>query len=247
MVRRSPPRPSRCVAKEWRSACGVAVSGRLSARAQLAHLALDDRRLQRPAARAAKQQALRIEMVGAEPPVFGDGLVGDGKHRHQPRLAALAGDADDGVALAGKIAGGEPERLGDAQAGAVEQASARRRCARRSTALRQVARRPRRRAWRRWRSAAWAAISAVSARARRRRPRRWRARAARDSAAASARRRARARACARRPRPERRLARKARRSAGRRLADVGKAGRAAEMSRSGTAGTASCRAHRRRA
>ena len=38
----------RCVAKLWRSACGVAVSGRPSARAQRCHLALHEARVSGP-------------------------------------------------------------------------------------------------------------------------------------------------------------------------------------------------------
>ena len=44
------------------------------------------------AARAAKQQALGIEMVRTEPAVFGDCPERHRQHRHQPRLAALAGN-----------------------------------------------------------------------------------------------------------------------------------------------------------
>ena len=124
----------------------------------------------------------------------------DRQHRHQPRLAALAGDAQHGFAGAGEIAGGKAERFGNAQAGAVEQASAPRRCARRSRAPRRVARPPRRRVSHPPRSAAWAAISVVSARAARQRRRRWRGRAVRESAGTNGRRPARAPACGR-PRP----------------------------------------------
>ncbi len=64
-------------------------------RAHLFHLALDDRRVERTTARAAKQQTLRVEMVGAEPSVFRDRLLRQWQHRRQPRLAALSGDAQD--------------------------------------------------------------------------------------------------------------------------------------------------------
>ena len=185
-------------------------------------------------------------MVGAEPPVFGDGPVGDRQHRHQPRLAALAGDADDAVALVGKIGADEPQRLGNAQAGAVEQRQ-HGGIARRDPRLfgKLLAGRDdapgiagRQRLGQRFRLL-WRAQA-------RPRPPHWQDRAVRDSAAASARRRARVRACGRRRRPSggwpgRRADRPA--AAGRH-----RQGRARRRDgRSGNAGTGACRAHRRRA
>ena len=96
--------------EEWRSARRRRIR-QVQRSAQFAHLALDHRRLQRPAARTAKQQTLRIEMMRAKPTVFRDRLVGDWKHRHEPRLAAFAGDPDDAVARVGKIGRRKAKRL----------------------------------------------------------------------------------------------------------------------------------------
>src|SRR5262245_25877069 len=68
--------------------------GQVEGGTQLAHLALHDRGLEWPATRTAEQQAFGVEMVGTQSPVFRDRLVCGGKDRHQPRLAALASDAD---------------------------------------------------------------------------------------------------------------------------------------------------------
>src|SRR5262245_46791507 len=46
-------------------------------RTQLAHFALHDRRLQRPAARAAEQRSFAVQVKRAEPAVLRDSLAGD--------------------------------------------------------------------------------------------------------------------------------------------------------------------------
>ena len=48
---------------------------------------------QRAALGAAEQRLVRLQRIGAELHVAGDGLAHDGEHRHQPLLAALAVDA----------------------------------------------------------------------------------------------------------------------------------------------------------
>ena len=53
--------------------------------------------------------------------VAGDGLAHDGQHRHQPFLAALAFDAQHVAIGRRRVLRLDAERLGDAQAGAVEQ------------------------------------------------------------------------------------------------------------------------------
>ena len=201
MVRRSPPRPSRCVAKEWRSACGVAVSGRLSAErslrisrwtiAGLSGPPRAPRNSRRLADRDGRGRACGIR----RPPCSATGSTGTS--RVLPPLPVTRRTASRSAGEIAPRSARAPRRCAGPSRRA---ASAPRRCARRSRVLRQAARRPRRRAWRRWPSAAWAAISAAWARAARPRRPHWRGRAARESAAASERRRGRARACARRRR-----------------------------------------------
>ena len=122
MVRRSPPRPSRCVAKEWRSACGVAVSGKLSADAQFAHLALDDRRLQRRR-RAHRETADPADRdgtgrAGGIPRWPCGRSASTGTSRVLPPLPVTRMTPSRASA---RSAADQPQRLGNAQAGAVEQ------------------------------------------------------------------------------------------------------------------------------
>ncbi|ENN89583.1 hypothetical protein RHSP_59864 [Rhizobium freirei PRF 81] len=88
--------------------------------AQLLHAVLDDARLQLAAAGAAKERTVRIEMVGANLAVVIDRLDNDRQQRHQPRLVALAGDAQGGCALR-HVLRLQTQRFGNAQAAAIEQ------------------------------------------------------------------------------------------------------------------------------
>ena len=65
-------------------------------------------------------EAVRGKVVGTERHVVGDKLRDLRQHRHHALLVALAGDGD-GVGLRLNVAAREAERLGDAQARAVEQ------------------------------------------------------------------------------------------------------------------------------
>ena len=146
MVRRSPPSASRWVAKLWRSACGVAVSGRPRAQPQPAHLPLRHRRVEPAAAGADEQRRSRGAGVGAGGEVGLDRLADHRQHRHQPLLAALAGD-DQRVA-AGHVARGSapaPRRCAGRSRRAAASSAWSRAAEPRLVAERRPPRRPRRR------------------------------------------------------------------------------------------------------
>ncbi len=119
MVRRSPPASRRWVAKEWRSACGVAVAGRPSCMRALAIACCTARGLSAPAARAEKERRGGAGGERQERAVGLDRAGRDGQDRDQPLAAALAADAQ-GVAER-RVGLAQAQRLGDAQAAAVEQ------------------------------------------------------------------------------------------------------------------------------
>ena len=94
MARRSPPRARRWVAKEWRKACGVAVSGRPSAPRSRAMVSCTMRRRQRSALGADEQRAVIGQLVRAEREIIGDQFEHLRQHRHHALLVALAGHRD---------------------------------------------------------------------------------------------------------------------------------------------------------
>ena len=98
--------------------------GQAQGAAQLAQLALDDARIETPAARPDEQRAIGFEVIGAIGDVFVDGGADHGEQRRHALPAALAGDRQGGVGagLAGRyIPEIESQGLADAQAHAVEQ------------------------------------------------------------------------------------------------------------------------------
>ena len=119
MVRRSPPRASRWVAKEWRKACGVALSGRPSAPRSRSIASWMMRGDSGPPLAPTNSGPCGFSDVGAERKIVGDRLPDRRDHRGRARLAALA---DDGhrVALAGRRVGApDRQRFADAQARAI--------------------------------------------------------------------------------------------------------------------------------
>jgi hypothetical protein len=95
--------------------------GQVERGAHLLHLALDDGRRERPALGAPEKRFGWVEVKGAEAAIVCDGGEGRGQDRDEPRLAALAGDAQDGVGRGREVVAGEAERFGNAQAAGVEQ------------------------------------------------------------------------------------------------------------------------------
>ena len=119
MVRKSPPRARRCVANEWRSACGVALSGRPSAPRIRAIASCTMRGDKGTAFRADEQRAGGLEREGAKRQIVLDRLANRRNDRRRARLLALA-DNRDGVRFAGRrVSAPDRERLRDAQARAV--------------------------------------------------------------------------------------------------------------------------------
>ena len=119
MVRRSPPASSRWVAKEWRSAWGVAVAGQAELQAGGLDDLLDVAGVERAAAGAAKERSGGVGGEGDQSTIGLDRGAGDRKDGDEALAAPLAGDAqhvgERGVGLS------EREGLGDAQAAAVEE------------------------------------------------------------------------------------------------------------------------------
>ena len=112
-------RPSRCVAKLWRSACGVAVSGRPSARRRVSIWRCTMRGLSGPPRAPTNRRPVRRQRIRAGGEVFRHGLPHRRQHRHEALLAALAGDRD---LLAERRRGArQPKRLRDAQPASVKQ------------------------------------------------------------------------------------------------------------------------------
>ena len=120
------PAESRCVANECRSACGVAVSGKPSVVAQPLHDELHDARAQAAAFGAQEQRRIGRQRIRAQRDVARDGIAGDGQHRHQPLLAALADDTQHVALSCRGVLAPDPQRFRDAQAGAIEQQQHRR-------------------------------------------------------------------------------------------------------------------------
>ena len=117
MARRSAPLLNRCVANEWRNACGVALSGSPSAPRNRAMSNWMLRALSGPPFRPRKSGALGATAEGTQLLIGGNRLARDRKHRHESRLAALAGDHHG---IAGEIIGGQRHGFGNAQAAAIE-------------------------------------------------------------------------------------------------------------------------------
>ena len=117
-TRRSAPAPSRWVAKAWRSACGVARSGRPSRPRRRWSVACTWRGVSGPP-RAARNSGRpgRVRRAGRRVGV--DRLAHRGQHRRQPGLAALAEDAQG--ARQRRVRRLQRQGLGDPQAAAVEQ------------------------------------------------------------------------------------------------------------------------------
>ncbi len=67
--------------------------GEAQARARALHRAADDRRRQWPSPLSAEQRRVGGEVVGAQSDIGMDALAYRGQQRHDPRLAALAGNA----------------------------------------------------------------------------------------------------------------------------------------------------------
>ena len=121
MARRSAPAPNKCVAKEWRSACGVAVSGRPSAARAPAILSWMMRGESSLAADADEQGILGAELLRQKREIALDRFAHDGQHWDDPRLVALPRHAQHVAAFDRGIFAFQPERFGDAQARAVKE------------------------------------------------------------------------------------------------------------------------------
>ena len=123
MARKSPPPANKCVAKLWRNACGLAVSGKPRSRAASPSGA--GRAADRAARRARRRRAVRRRRAGAGMPRDSRGSPRDRRqHRRHARLAPLARDRQHVGRDAPRAA--EAERLGEPQAAAVEQRQHRR-------------------------------------------------------------------------------------------------------------------------
>ena len=213
MARRSPPLARRWVAKEWRSACGVAVGGSPSDERRPCHRALHDARIEPAAAGADEERTRRARLLRTEAEIVGDRRGDRRQHRDDALLAALAGDAERVAGAARRLAARQPQRLGDAQPGAVEKREDRG-ISRRDPRL--VVERlvdGRRRSAPPPARAAAARCASGAAGGWRGRRRHWHRPRARGSGSASGSRRCRGRSCANRRHPSRRAARKARMSA----------------------------------
>ena len=201
MARRSPPLARRCVAKEWRSACGVAVGGQPERRAEPLHRALHDARVERAALGAEEERAVRPRLPGTEAEILGDRRDDGGEHRDDALLAALAGDAERiaGARAAPRRARARaPRRCGDRSRRGERRSP---RSAPRSTARRRATGRDRRPSAPPPAKAAGAGCASGAAAGWRGRRRRWRRPRARGSGSASGCRRCRGRWCATRRRP----------------------------------------------
>ena len=98
--------------------------GKAERRPQAPHLPLGDARVQSFAAGADEQRAVAAQGMGAGGEIVVDGDDDDGQDRHQPLLAALAGD-DHGFAFR-RLAPVQGQGLADAQAAAVKHGEERR-------------------------------------------------------------------------------------------------------------------------
>ena len=101
-TRRSAPRASKCVAKLWRSACGVRLSGRPSRVRAAAHRPADEVGVERPALGPDEQRRVAGQRIGAQRDIGVDRLAHRRDQRHDPGLAALAGDPHRLAAAAGR-------------------------------------------------------------------------------------------------------------------------------------------------
>ena len=93
MVRRSPPRARRCVANEWRSACGVALSGRPSAPRIRAIASCTMRGDRGPPSRRRTMRS-GFESKGAKRQIVLDRLANRRNDRRRARFLAFADDRD---------------------------------------------------------------------------------------------------------------------------------------------------------
>ena len=82
---------------------------------------LDDARRQRPASRADEKRAIGRQVMRAEVQIGFDGRADRRDHRRRARLPALAQTVSGIAAAAGRVAAADAERLGNAQARAIEQ------------------------------------------------------------------------------------------------------------------------------
>ena len=118
-ARRSPPPASRCVAKEWRSACGVARFGQAQRAAQMLHQGLRLARAHRLAAAGNKQRPVARQRRRKLRGIGVDRLAHHRQHRHAALLAALADDVERRAQRG--IAALQAQRLGNAKARAIKQ------------------------------------------------------------------------------------------------------------------------------
>ena len=119
MVLKSPPRARRWVANEWRSACGVALSGRPSAPRIRAIASCTMRGDRGPPFAPTNSGPAGLSAIGAKRQIVLDRLAHRRNDRRRARLLALADDRD-GVRFADRRVGAsDRERLRDAQARAV--------------------------------------------------------------------------------------------------------------------------------
>ncbi len=93
ITRRSAPRLRRWVAKEWRSACGVAVCGRPRLVRSLAIKSCTMRGLSRPPLTPTKSGPCDSSGCGHCPEIVRDRLLRDGQHRREPFPSAFTYDA----------------------------------------------------------------------------------------------------------------------------------------------------------
>ena len=118
MARKSLPSASRWVAKLWRKACGVAVSGRpISARRPRICFCATAA-FSRPPRIPDEQRAIAGQGIGAGGDIGFKRLPHHGQHGDHPLLAALAGDHKR---LARHVAAVQAQRFVDSQAAAVQQ------------------------------------------------------------------------------------------------------------------------------
>jgi hypothetical protein len=90
------------------------------ARAQLRHLSLHLASAQGLAAQPDEKRSLRRQLMRTGGEVIADRFHDHGQDRHEPRLAAFAGDGDR-AGLCRSRAARKAERFADAQAAAIEQ------------------------------------------------------------------------------------------------------------------------------
>jgi len=118
---RSPPRPSRWLAKEVAQRVGRRACRQAEGATQTLHGELDDARRQGAAAGTDEERPVRHERIGAGGDVIRHRPRHLRQHRHLAHLAALAGHSDAARLEGLDVPSPEAERLRDAQATTVEQ------------------------------------------------------------------------------------------------------------------------------